>query len=132
MTGPLRDKHGNILRIRSDKERAKIARKKGGFDFSWIDKKSKKDILNTPGFFCKFCHKKYQDLITNHRTGVIILGCHTDGCPGNYAEKRSSWDPRFKKTIGRQIDKKLMFDFKKLYYGRHPSRLWATRKRTIH
>jgi hypothetical protein len=126
---PLRDKYGNILRVRSDDERARIARRKGGFDFSWLDKKAEKRILKM--HYCQFCHKKMAYLVKNHKKGFVIASCDTDGCPGNYAEKVSSWDRKYKQ-IGRQLDKKLMFDFKDLLLKRAPSRYAVTRRRTIH
>jgi len=130
MNDPLRDKYGNILRVRTDDERAKIARRKGGFDFSWLDKKAEKTILRM--HTCQFCHKNMSYLVKNHRKGFVIASCDTDGCPGNYAEKVSSWNPEYKKTIGRKLDNKLMHDFKDLLISRSPSRYAVSRKGTIH
>ena len=130
MNKPLRDSRGNLLKIRTNEERAKIAKRKGGFDFSWLDKKAEKQILKM--HHCQFCLKNFKYMVKNHRKGFVTTSCDTDGCPGNYAEKVSSWDPRYKRTIGRQLDKKLMFDFKDLLLKRDPSRYFATRKGTIH
>ena len=127
---PLRDKRGNLLRLRTNEERANIARKRGGFDFSWLDKKAEKSILKM--HTCQFCHKNFSYLVKNHRKGFVTTSCDTDGCPGNYAEKVSTWDSKYKKTIARQLDRKLMFDFKDLLLKRDPSRYFATRKGTIH
>jgi len=117
-------------RIPSNAERIAKANKKGGFDDSWIDKKAIKDLSDT--HTCFFC-KKRQTPITDevHSKGRIIMTCDTDECPGNYSEKRSSWDREIKKGFAEHVDRKLMFDLKHIMYGRDPSRLWATRKLTI-
>jgi hypothetical protein len=130
VTGPLRDRNGRLLRIRTDEERARVARKKGGFDFSWLDKKAEKRILKLHN--CQFCHKNFSYLVKNHKKGFVLASCDTDGCPGNYAEKVSAWRPELKKSIGRKLDSKLMHDFKDLVIKRDPSRYFATRKGTIH
>lgn len=127
---PLRDRSGKLVRIKTNEERARIARRRGGFDFSSIDKKAEKQILKI--HHCQFCFKNFSYLVKNHRKGFMVASCDTDGCPGNYAEKVSSWDPKYKKTIGRKLDSKLMFNFKDLVLKRDPSRYFATRKGTIH
>lgn len=130
MNEPLRDSRGYLRRIRSNEERARVARRKGGFDFSWLDKKAEKQILRMHN--CQFCHKNFSYIVKNHRKGFVTASCDTDGCPGNYAEKVSSWAPGYRNTIGRQLDRKLMFDFKDILLKRDPSRYFATRKGTIH
>jgi len=130
MNKPLRDSRGNLMRIRSNEDRARVAKRKGGFDFSWLDKKAEKQILKMHS--CQFCHTNFKYIVKNHKKGFITTSCDTDGCPGNYAEKVSSWAPGYRKSIGRQLDRKLMFDFKDILLKRDPSRYFATRKGTIH
>ena len=130
MNEPLRDKNGRLLRIRSNDERAKIAKRRGGFDFSWLDKKAEKEILKLHN--CQFCHKNFSYLVKNHKKGFVLASCDTDGCPGNYAEKVSSWRPELRKSIGRKLDQKLMHSFNDLVFKRDPSRYFATSKGTIH
>jgi len=130
MNEPLRDSHGNLIRIRTNEQRARIAKKRGGFDFSWLDKEAEKTILKM--HHCQFCLKNFSYIVKNHKKGFIIASCDTDGCPGNYAEKVSSWAPKYRKTVGRQLDRSLMHDFRDLFFKRSPSRYFATRKGTIH
>ncbi len=121
----------NKRRIPSNAERlAKVKKKGGGFDDSWIDKEAIKNLSNT--HTCFFCKKRQTPIIDEvHSKGKITMTCDTDACPGNYSEKRSSWDRNVKKMFEEHVDRKLMFDLRHLMYGRDPSRLWATRKLTI-
>lgn len=119
-----------MKRIRSDEDRARIARRKGGFDDSWITKKAMKRVGSTHK--CYWCKKPLTFYEFNRNKGVVYLSCNTDGCPNNRGLKRSQWNPIYRKIFARHIDRKLIFDMKHLMIGRHPSRLWATRKNTIH
>ena len=130
MNGPLRDRNGRMLRLRTNEERARIARRRGGFDWSSLDKKAEKKILKM--HTCQFCHKGFSYLVKNHKKGFATASCDTDGCPGNFAEKVSAWRPELRKSIGRKLDQKLMHDLKDLVFNRDPSRYFATRKGTIH
>ena len=120
----------DMRRIPSNKERIRKAKKKGGFDETWIDKKHMKNLEETHR--CYYC-KEYMKPITDfvHSKGKIIMSCDTDDCLGNYGTKRSSCPPEQRRFAGRILDRKLCFDLAKLLIGRDPSRLWATRKRTI-
>lgn len=117
-------------RIPSDKERIRAARRRGGFEDAWIDKKFKKNLEDTHR--CWWCKKYMHPIFSEVQSkGKIIMTCDTPECPGNYAEKRSSWNRGTKKFYERHIDRKLMFDLNHLMATRDPSRMWATRKRTI-
>ncbi len=120
----------DFRQIPSEKDRIRKAKKKGGFDDSWIDEDAKKNLDGA--YSCYFCKKPMKPLFGEVNTkGKITMTCDTDDCPGNYAEKRSSYSRQHKKFFGRVIDKKVCFDLASLLIGRDPSRLWATRKRTI-
>ena len=117
-------------RIPTTADRIRKAKKRGGFDDSWIDKKTIDDLSHT--FTCYFCKKRQKPIVDEVSTkGRIIMTCDTDDCPGNYAEKRSSWDRSVKKLFEKDVDRKLIFDMRRLMSMRDPSRLWATRKGTI-
>ena len=114
-------------KIRTDEERAKIAKRKGGFDDSYIDKKA----LNRLGkvHYCFYCKKLLKPKMYNHRTGVIKMGCDTDDCIGNVETSETRRINKLKKLGARRVDCKLMMDFKQLLHGRDPSRMWAVKNR---
>lgn len=119
-------------RVLSDKERMKKARRRGGFDDSGIDKKTIKGIEDTFGKSCQFCHQPTHAIVDNvHKTGKIIMSCETEGCIGNYYEKKSEQRRHNKKMYGRLIDRELCFDLSKILIGRDPSRLAVTRNRIV-
>lgn len=117
--------------IPSEKERIrKVKKKHGGFDDSWIDKEGLKNLSDT--HTCFFCKKRMKPIISEVNTkGKIIMTCDTPECPGNYGEKRSSYPKPIRDLFVKYIDSKLNFDLNHLLVMRDPSRLWATRKRTI-
>jgi len=120
----------DMRKIPTTADRIRKVKKRGGFDDSYIDKKTIDDLSHT--FTCYFCKKRQTPIIDEVNTkGKIIMTCDTAECPGNYAEKRSSWNRPTKKLFAKHVDRKLMFDPKDLLAMRDPSRLWATRKGTI-
>ena len=117
-------------RIPTTADRVRKAKKRGGFDDSWIDKKAIDNLSHT--FTCYFCKKRQTPIIDEVITkGKIIMTCDTDNCPGNHSEKRSSWNRATKNLFVKHVDRKLVFDPNHLMAMRDPSRLWATRKGTI-
>lgn len=120
-------KIGEPLRIPSSKERARIARKRGGFDFSHLDKKSEKDLGNIHR--CYYCKKYLKPKARNHRTGEILMGCNTQDCIGNPDTSEIIKNKKLKELGVRRIDAKLTMDFKDLLFGRDLSRMWAVKDR---
>lgn len=117
-------------RIPSSKERQRRAKKKGGFDDSWITKEKIKELEKDK--YCYWCKQPQHLIVDNvHNTGEMILTCDSDGCFGNYYEKESVKKKTNKRIYGRIIDQKLCMDLGKLLIGRDPGRLWATQKRLI-
>lgn len=118
-------------RVLSDKERAKKASLRGGFDDSGIDKQAIKDIEKTFDT-CFFCKQKTHAVVDSvHRTGKIIMSCNTPGCIGNYEEKESEKRRTDRKIYARLIDQKLCFDLAKMLIARDPSRLAVTPQRIV-
>lgn len=115
------------MRIPSDEDRARIARKRGGFDDSYIDKKSMKKLEKT--HICFYCKKKLKPKMYNHRTGVIKMGCDTDDCIGNVDTSEQRRKRKLEQLGARRVDAKLVMDFRQLLYGRDPSRMWAVKDR---
>jgi hypothetical protein len=114
-----------LLKIKSDKERQEIARHRGGFDDSWIDKKTIKQLRKP--HFCFYCHKPLEPIIDNiNKTGTITMSCNTQGCIGNANEDIKSIDPIYR-NLARHIDRKPVSDLNQLLYGRSPTRLLARR-----
>lgn len=120
-------KIGEPLKIPSPKERARIARKRGGFDFSFLDKKAIKDMSNIHR--CFHCKTYLKPKARNHRTGQIMMGCDTQDCPGNPDTSLGVIKKEHPQFYARKLDKKLTFDFKDLLFGRDPSRMWAVKNR---
>lgn len=116
-----------ILKIPSDKERARRAKTRGGFSDSYLDKKNLKKLGNTHR--CKFCQKFLKPYAFNHKTGVLIMSCDTPDCIGNAALSRGDWRKEHKEIFARHIDRKLTFDMKHLMFRRHPGRLWSLKDR---
>lgn len=115
------------MKIPTDEERAKIARRRGGFDDSYLDKKSLKELEKT--HICFYCHKKLKPKMYNHRKGFILMGCDTDDCIGNADTSETRRKKKLKELGARRVDAKLVTDFKQLLYGRDPSRMWAVKDR---
>jgi len=86
-----------MRRIRSDEDRARIARKRGGFDDSYITKENMKKIGKTHR--CFHCKKWMTFQYYDKKTGTIKIGCDTDDCPNNVNIKRSEWDRKYMKNI---------------------------------
>lgn len=115
------------MRIPSDEERARIAKRRGGFDDSWIDKKALKRLEKThPCFWCK---KQLKPKMYNHRKGFILMGCDTDDCIGNPDTSEVRRKRKLQKLGARRVDAKLVMDFRQIAFGRDPSRMWAIRNR---
>ena len=115
------------MRIPSDEERARIARRRGGFDDSWIDKKALKRLEKT--HFCFWCKTKLKPKMYNHRKGFILMGCDTDDCIGNPDTSEVSRKRKLQKLGARRVDAKLVTDFRQIAFGRDPSRMWAIKNR---
>ena len=96
-------KHWHYIRAKNSKERARKAKEKGGFDFSYIDKKYIKDA-NDNFYFCKWCGQvMYQHTI--HRSkGEILMSCDTSECIGN-AELSETWRRTKLRQLGYQPDR---------------------------
>jgi len=118
-------------RVLSTEEREKKARSKGGFETFRLDKEELKSIEKTfeVCYFCKKSQKAIAD--DTHKTGRIIMTCHTPGCIGNWYEKESEKRRTNRKLYGRLIDKELCFDLGKMLLGRDPGRLAITPQRII-
>jgi len=118
-------------RVLTDKERQKIAAKRGGFDDSMITKETLKEIEKTHNT-CYFCKQSTEAIADNvHKTGVIMMSCDTPGCIGNYAEKEMEKKRTNRKLYARLIDKELCFDLAKMLIGRDPGRLAVTSQRIV-
>jgi len=115
------------MRIPSDEDRARIARKRGGFDDSYIDKESMKKLEKT--HVCWYCKKPLKPKMYNHRKGFILMGCDTDDCIGNTDTSEQRRKRKLEQLGARRIDSKLVMDFRQLLYGRDPSRMWAVKDR---
>lgn len=115
------------MRIPSDEERARIARRRGGFDDSWIDKKALKRLGKT--HICFHCHKKLRPKMYNHRKGFIKMGCDTDDCIGNTDTSEVRRKRKLEQLGARRVDAKLLTDFKQIAFGRDPARMWAIKNR---
>lgn len=115
------------MKIPSDEERARIARRRGGFDDSFMDKKSLKKLEKT--HFCFWCKKRLKPKMYNHRKGFILMGCDTDDCIGNQDTSETRRKRKLEQLGARRIDAKLVTDFKQIAFGRDPSRMWAIRNR---
>jgi hypothetical protein len=118
----------NPRKIPSDQDRMRKAKGKG-FDDTYYDKKHIKRMSHT--FRCKWCQEMMKPILFNHKDGSIMMSCNTPDCPGNYDTERSQWAPEIREGFARHIDRKLVFDFKHLLYGKDPSKLWATRNNVI-
>lgn len=114
-------------RIPSDEDRARIAKKRGGFDDSYIDKKSMKRLEKT--HICFYCKKALKPKMYNHKKGFIKMGCDTDDCIGNTDTSEQRRKRKLEQLGVRRVDSKLVMDFRQLLYGRDPSRMWAVRDR---
>jgi len=114
-------------RIPSDDERAKIARKRGGFDDSYYDKEAIKRLSRT--HYCYWCKTKLKPKMFNHRKGYILMGCDTDDCIGNPDTSEARRKRKLEKLGARRIDAKLVTDFKQLLFGRDPAKMWAVKDR---
>lgn len=64
------------------KYRQLVARKHGGFDDSYVDKKFMRS-LGDQVFFCKFCSQEMYAAEYDYKTGAITMSCRTSNCPGN-------------------------------------------------
>lgn len=117
------------MKIPTDDERAKIARKRGGFDDSYIDKKAWKRLGKNKTRICFHCHEILKPKMYNHRKGFILMGCNTDDCIGNPETSEHRRKKKLQKLGARRIDAKLTTDFRQLLYGRDPSRMWAVKDR---
>lgn len=115
------------MKIPSTEERIRKARRRGGFDDSYTDKKSLKNLENV--HVCQFCYQYMKPYAYNHKKGTILMSCSTDGCMGNAALEKGQWDRQFKDLHARHIDRKLTFDLKHLMYGRDPARMWSIKDR---
>lgn len=115
------------MKIPTDDERAKIARRRGGFDDSYIDKKAWKRLGNT--HFCYYCKERLKPKMYNHRKGFIRMGCDTDDCIGNVDTSEVRRIKKLKELGARRVDAKLVTSFKQLLYGRDPARMWAVKDR---
>lgn len=115
------------MKIPSDEDRARIARRRGGFDDSYIDKKAIKRLGKT--HFCFYCKKRLKPKMYNHRKGFILMGCDTDDCIGNPDTSEIRRKKKLKELGARRIDAKLVTSFKQLLYGRDPGRMWAVKDR---
>ena len=118
----------DLRRLRTEKEQMRRMRKLNKtFDDSTMEDK---DFLKRVGKMrsCHWCHEPLKPHMINHRTGRILVSCKTDECPGNADLTKKQWGRQYKNTIGRQLDKKLVFDFKKIAYGSPISRLWSNNK----
>ncbi|MEE9438985.1 MAG: hypothetical protein V3V14_08305 [Saprospiraceae bacterium] len=120
-------KIGEPLRIPSPKDRARIAKRRGGFDFSYLDKKGVKDLSKVHR--CYHCKKYLKPKARNHRTGQIMMGCDTDDCIGNTDTPEMRRQKKMKQLGARRVDAKLTMDFKKNLFGRDPARMWAVKNR---
>ncbi len=114
-------------KIPSDDVRARIARRRGGFDDSFIDKKSWKKLGKT--HVCYYCKKPLKPKMYNHRKGFILMGCDTDDCIGNPDTTEIRRKRLLEKLGVRRVDAKLVTDFRQIAFGRDPSRMWAIRDR---
>jgi len=114
-------------RIPTDDERARIARRRGGFDDSYIDKESWKKLGKT--HTCFYCKKRLKPKMYNHRKGFILMGCDTDDCIGNTDTSEVRRKRLLEKLGARRVDAKLVTSFRQLLYGRDPSRMWAVKNR---
>lgn len=115
------------LRIPSTEERAKLIKKKGGFDGSWYDKKAKKQLSKVHK--CFWCKKYLKPTFLNNRTGEIIMSCDSPGCIGNIDTPEQARIRKLKKMGVESIDKKLVTDLKQLLYGRDLKRMGAVKDR---
>jgi len=115
------------MKIPSDEDRARIARRRGGFDDSYIDKKAWKRLGKT--HICYYCKKKLKPKMYNHRKGFILMGCDTDDCIGNVDTSEVRRKRKLEQLGARRVDAKLVTSFKQLLYGRDPSRMWAVKDR---
>lgn len=118
----------DLRRVRSEKEQLyRMKKLHKTFDDSRLEDKSFLKRVNKMRV-CHWCHQPLKVKAINHRSGRILLSCKTDECPGNADLTRNQWGRQYKKTIGRQLDRKLVFDFKKIAYGAPVSRLWSNPK----
>ena len=111
-------------RARTTDERKRIAKKKGGFDDSYIDKK----FIKTAGnqfYFCKWCSKPMYVADFDKLAGEITMSCSTDECIGNI-DMNDLWREAMMKQMG--LTGKLAFDTNKLFHGRKTNQIWINEK----
>lgn len=115
------------MRIPSDEERARIAKRRGGFDDSYLDKKSLKKLEKT--HVCFWCKKPLKPKMYNHRKGFLLMGCDTGDCIGNPDTSEIRRKRKLEQLGVRRVDAKLVTDFRQIAFGRDPSRMWAIKNR---
>lgn len=93
------------VRVRSSNDRARIAKNKGGFDFSYIDKKYIKDA-NNRFYFCKWCGQVMYQYDIDRNKGEILMSCESGDCVGN-AELSETWRRAKLKQMGYDPDRML-------------------------
>ena len=121
-----------MRRIPTDKERIRKAKKKGGFDDTFITKERIKHIEKTHSncYWCKLPSLK-ADVSEVTSKGNINMICTTPGCPNNPDTTKVDLAPVMKNKYARFVDGKLCFDLGKLLVGRDISKLWANHKGMI-
>jgi len=99
------NKHWYYIRTKDSKERARKAKKRGGFDFSYIDKKYIKDA-NDNFYFCKWCGQVMYVHTLDRIKGEILMSCDNPKCVGN-AELSDTWRRAKLKQMGFDPDRML-------------------------
>lgn len=91
------------IRVKNSDERARRAKKKGGFDFSYIDKKYIKDANNN-FYFCKWCGQVMYQYSIDRDKGEIMMSCETSECIGN-ADLSETWRRTKLRSMGYDPDR---------------------------
>lgn len=111
--------HSEMKKIKN--KRIREARKRGGFDFSYIDKKFPTKMDDGRPFYCKFCAQKMYMAGTDNRDGSVLLSCEVDECIGN-VDTPEHIVKRKLKEMG--LDTKLNFSGRKALLDNLSNQVW--------
>ena len=105
-------------------ERQRKAKKKGGFDDSYIDKNFIKRA-NGNFYYCRWCGKPMYVADFSRLKGEVKMSCTTDECIGNI-DMSDLWRQAKLKQLG--LTGKLAMNTKKLIHGKQTNQIWINEK----